>query len=104
MDMLETFKQDPDARQAAYSKLGRRIAKSTVPAKVMTRYNLEKADEKKKFIFLCEFMTVCRWEHAIGEAIRSAKACMAGTPMKSLAQKMMSNYRLLLHVSWERDM
>ena len=57
MDMLETFKQDPDARQAAYSKLGRRIAKSTVPAKVMTRYNLEKADEKTKFIFLCEFMT-----------------------------------------------
>ena len=65
MDMLETFKQDPDARQAAYSKLGRRIAKSTVPAKVMTRYNLEKADEKKKFICLCEFMTVqvraCHW-------------------------------------------
>ena len=57
MDNLKSLKADDSARMAAYSKLARKVDKGSMSPEVMSRYNLEKNDEKKKFIFLSEFMT-----------------------------------------------
>ena len=55
MEMLESFKNDPDARQAAYRKLRRRIATSGVPVTVIRSEKIRFDDQI--LILACEFMT-----------------------------------------------
>ena len=48
------------ARKAAYSKLGRAIKKDTVPPEVLKRYGMDQGNERKKFVFLLEFLMAFR--------------------------------------------
>ena len=52
---------NPKDLKAAFSKLGRRmepetLARKPVPPEVLQRYSTDKKDERRKFIFVAEFM------------------------------------------------